>query len=233
MVRAGRSVAGLMPITASPHPSSSPSMIEAVTPTGSSVGWLGCSRVASVPGCPMVLRKALTTGVRRPTAIRSWIRISFDTAATISGVSPGASAVVSTSSSQQVVAEPADGQRGDRGERRCVVRVDDQPGDLVGLVRHDLLLAGTCPAAGRPGAVWAATRSCSDAAATPASWSPDRAGVAAASSAARSPNRWLCPPTVVWRTVISAPSPPLPVPRTPRPVPRRPGGAGCRGRSRP
>ena len=53
-MRDGLSVAGLIPITASPQPSSSPSTIAAVTPAGSSVGWLGCSRVASVPGSPIV-----------------------------------------------------------------------------------------------------------------------------------------------------------------------------------
>jgi hypothetical protein len=50
------SLAGLMPITASPQPYSSPSRIEAVMPAGSSVGWLGCRRTAMVPGRPMVLR---------------------------------------------------------------------------------------------------------------------------------------------------------------------------------
>ena len=70
-------------------------MMLAVMPTGSSVGWLGWSRVARVPGRPIVERRAVTTGVRRATATRSETRISLLTAATISGVSPGARAVVS------------------------------------------------------------------------------------------------------------------------------------------
>ena len=39
----------------------------------------------------MVLRNLVTTRIFRATAIRSWLRISFETAAAISGVSPGAS----------------------------------------------------------------------------------------------------------------------------------------------
>ena len=62
-------------------------------PAVSSVGWLGCSRVVSRPGRPMVLRKRLCTGTLRATRIRSWLRMSLDTAATISGVRPGASAL--------------------------------------------------------------------------------------------------------------------------------------------
>ena len=83
------SVAGLTPITASPEPQSSPSRVEAAMPRGSSVGWLGCSRVASRPGRPRVERKAVTTRHLRATAIRSWLRISLDAAAAISGVKPG------------------------------------------------------------------------------------------------------------------------------------------------
>jgi hypothetical protein len=97
-VRAGESVAGLMPMTASPQPCSSPSTMDAVTPSGSSVGWLGCSREASRPGRPRVLRSPVTTRVRRPTATRSALRISFEVAATISGVSPRASSLIDASS---------------------------------------------------------------------------------------------------------------------------------------
>lgn len=50
-------------------------------------------------------RKRVTTRQRRATPIRSWLRISLLTAATISGVKPGASAastsVVATSDSSQ------------------------------------------------------------------------------------------------------------------------------------
>ena len=62
-------------------------------PRGSSVGWLGCSRTESRPGRPRVLRNRVTTRHLRPTCTRSWLRMSLETAATISGVSPGASAV--------------------------------------------------------------------------------------------------------------------------------------------
>ena len=60
-------------------------------PLASSKGWLGCSRVLIRPFRPMVLRKAVTTSHFRAARIRSWLRISFDTAAAISGVMPGAS----------------------------------------------------------------------------------------------------------------------------------------------
>jgi hypothetical protein len=88
----GLSLAGLMPITASPQPYSSPSRIAAATPLGSSVGWFGWMREESRPGSPMVLRKRVTTVHLRATAIRSWLRMIFETAAAISGVTPGASA---------------------------------------------------------------------------------------------------------------------------------------------
>ena len=86
------SVAGLTPITASPAPSSRPSSVEAATPRGSSVGWLGCRRTERWPGRPIVLRKRVTTWHLAATAIRSCRRISLLTAAAISGVMPGRSA---------------------------------------------------------------------------------------------------------------------------------------------
>ena len=87
------SVAGFKPITASPLPSSRPSRVAARMPWASSVGWLGCSRLDSRPGRPRVERKAVVTWHLRATAMRSWLRISLETAATISGVRPGARAV--------------------------------------------------------------------------------------------------------------------------------------------
>lgn len=60
-------------------------------PLASSKGWFGWSRVLIRPFSPMVLRKAVTTSHFRAARIRSWLRISFDTAAAISGVTPGAS----------------------------------------------------------------------------------------------------------------------------------------------
>ncbi len=86
------SLAGLMPITASPLPYSRPSSTLAAMPAASSVGWLGCRRVDSRPRRPSVLRKAVVTRTLAATSTRSCTRISLDTAATISGVSPGASA---------------------------------------------------------------------------------------------------------------------------------------------
>ena len=80
-----------MPITASPQPYIRPSTMEAVMPARSSVGWLGCSRTAMVPGSPMVLRKRVTTRHFLAARIRSWLRMIFDTAAAISGVIAGAS----------------------------------------------------------------------------------------------------------------------------------------------
>ena len=61
-------------------------------PFGSSVGWFGWSRVAMRPGRPMVERKRVTTRHLRAADTRSCRRMSFDTAAAISGVRPGASA---------------------------------------------------------------------------------------------------------------------------------------------
>ena len=87
-------------------------------------GWLGCSREPSRPGRPRVLRNAVVTRQRLATLIRSWLRISLETAAAISGVmrrgergQPFRRRVVG----QQPVAEAADGQVGDRREGRGVV----------------------------------------------------------------------------------------------------------------
>ena len=66
--------------------------MEAAMPAGSSVGWLGWRRVERRPGRPTVVRKRVTTRILRATAIRSWMRMSLETAAAISGVRPGASA---------------------------------------------------------------------------------------------------------------------------------------------
>ena len=46
------SVAGLMPITASPQPYNRPSRMLAAIPFSSSVGWFGCKRLARRPGRP-------------------------------------------------------------------------------------------------------------------------------------------------------------------------------------
>ncbi|MNN53024.1 hypothetical protein D3C81_1677570 [compost metagenome] len=84
------SVAGLMPIMASPLPYSRPSRMLAAMPAGSSVGWLGCRRVDRRPRRPMVPRKRVTTRIFCATSTRSCTRMIFETAAAISGVRPGA-----------------------------------------------------------------------------------------------------------------------------------------------
>ncbi len=82
------SEAGLTPITAS-RPVSRPSMIEAATPLGSSVGWFGWSLTESLPGRPIVSRKALVTWTFLAAVTRSCARMILETAAAISGISPG------------------------------------------------------------------------------------------------------------------------------------------------
>ena len=57
-------------------------------PLASSKGWLGCSRALIRPRSPIVLRKRLVTSHFFATRMRSWLRISFETAAAISGVIP-------------------------------------------------------------------------------------------------------------------------------------------------
>ena len=65
-------------------------------PRGSSVGWLGWSRTLSRPGSPMVFRNRVTTRHFRAASTRSCSRMILETAAAISGVSPGASAVTAS-----------------------------------------------------------------------------------------------------------------------------------------
>jgi hypothetical protein len=67
-----------MPIIASPQPYSSPSSIDAAMPHV--VGrMVGLQPHRHPPGSPMVLRKRVTTRRFLAAAIRSWLRISFDT----------------------------------------------------------------------------------------------------------------------------------------------------------
>ncbi len=117
--------------------------MEAVIPSRSSLGWLGCSRADIVPGRPMVSRKAVTTRHLLAARIRSWLRMILLTAAAISGVTPGAiwdsTALVAASLSRNSRKSPtvieAIGANG-----RRIVAVDDQPGHLVGLVRNQGLV---------------------------------------------------------------------------------------------
>ena len=109
-------------------------------PRGSSVGWLGCSRVDSRPASPIVLRNRVTTRHFAGHAIRSCRRMIFETAAAISGVSPG-----ERRRAWRGRRRPRAASRGIRRpsaprparRRRRSWRVDDQPGDLVRLVRDD------------------------------------------------------------------------------------------------
>ena len=91
----------------------------------------------------MVLRKADVTWHFFATRIRSWLRISFETAAAISGVIPrdsfrSTSPVAASESSQS--RNDADGQRRYRRKGRRVVAIDDQAGDLIVFVGDDGLL---------------------------------------------------------------------------------------------
>ena len=90
MTASVESVAGLMPITASPQPYNRPSRIDAPMPTKSSVGWFGWRRIDNRPANPNVLRKRVTTRHLLAARMRSWLRMSLLTAATISGVNPSA-----------------------------------------------------------------------------------------------------------------------------------------------
>ena len=154
----------------------------------SSVGWLGCRRALSRPGNPTVVRKRVTTRILRAAAIRSCTRMSLLTAAAISGVSPGASAAmrsgVASSESSQSRSSPTVRRTHGR-EGLGVVRIDDQPRDLVRFVRHHLLIRKSDERQRRRARYCAATRSSADAAAMPASTSPLRSGVALASSSRR------------------------------------------------
>ena len=88
-----------MPITASPQPSSSPvnkageGCRQGHRSDGSAAGGRRAARAAR--SCP---RKAVTTRRLAAISTRSWMRHSLETAATISGVSPGATAARAASS---------------------------------------------------------------------------------------------------------------------------------------
>ena len=103
--RSGLSVAGLMPMTASPGAQQQAVEMLAAMPRASSVGWLGCSRTDRRPGRPTVLRNRVTTEHFAAITMRSCRRLILLTAAAISGVMPGASAartgVVASSDSSQ------------------------------------------------------------------------------------------------------------------------------------
>ena len=102
--------------------------MEAAIPCGSSVGWFGCSRIPSRPGSPIVLRKRVVTRAFFATTTRSWLRISLQTAAAISGVMPGAraastSGVVSSESSQSRKSPTVRWDTGAKADRLWVSRM--------------------------------------------------------------------------------------------------------------
>ena len=112
-------------------------------PLASSKGWLGCSRTLIRPFRPMVLRNAVVTAHFLATRIRSWLRISFETPAAISGVIPretfaSVSLVAASDNSQS--RKPPTVSDGNRRKSLRRMGIEDQPGDLVVLVRdHGLV----------------------------------------------------------------------------------------------
>ena len=165
-ITAGSSLAGLMPMQASPR-----SQQQAVEDRGGDApgvveGMVGLQPRAHPPAQADGVAKArrhLRTSCA--TRIRSWLRISLETAAAISGVMPRASASSTAGRrgiGQQPVAEVADGQRGDRRKGRCVVAVDDQAGHLVVLVGNHGLVEELLAAARRraPSAPRSSARRC-------------------------------------------------------------------------
>ena len=179
---------GLIPITASPAPSSSPSRIEAAIPAGSSVGWFGCSREHSVPGRPTVVRNLVTTRTFRATSTRSCNRMSLETAATISGVNARArpargSPVASSSNSQSRNSPTVKLASGAKAARSCESRMSR----VTSSSSYGITASVRNTDSGRSArAICAATRSAALTAAIPARSSPLRGGDALASSARRS-----------------------------------------------
>ena len=138
--RSGLSVAGLMPMTASPEPSSRPSrMLAAMPARRRSDGWAAAAPRAGRAG-RWCCGSCVTTEHFAAISDQVLSRLILATAAAISGVTPGASAASVGGGGlvgQQPVAEVADGQMRDRREGRAVVAVEDQPRHLVGLRRDD------------------------------------------------------------------------------------------------
>ncbi len=111
-------------------------------PPRSSAGWFGCRRMPSTPCSPSVLRQRVTLRILAAASTRSLLLINLATAAAISGVTarrnfvePGLVGGVV----EQPLAKLAHRERRQRGERRGVVRVENQPGDFVALGIDDRL----------------------------------------------------------------------------------------------
>ena len=179
-----------MPTTASPDPSSNPSRIDAAIPSASSVGWFGCSRALSLPANPTVVRKRVTTRIFAAAAIRSCTRISLLTAATISGVSPGAMAAsrsgVASSESSQFRNSPTVNERtAANASALCVSTISRVTSSLA---YGTICSSRKCTNGKSASANCAATRSSAEPAAIPASTSPLRKGAALANSSRKLPN---------------------------------------------
>ena len=138
--RSGLSVAGLMPMTASPAPSSSPSRMLAAMPRGI-VGRM----VGLQPHREPARQADGVAEARDHAALRRHHHQVLQPADLAdrrghlrreAGRERG-EGLRRRRIRQEPVAKSADGEMRDRGEGRAVVAVDDQPRHLVALVRND------------------------------------------------------------------------------------------------
>ena len=165
---------------------------------GSSVGWFGCSRIASRPGRPSVLRNRVMTRHLRATRIKSWLRISLLTAAAISGVMPRRTRASVASSA----ASPSSQSRKSPTVRwaisaKAVASWLSRIRRVTSSVSYGISASFRKVFSGNSAsAMRAAMRSADVRAATPASTSPERSGVARAIRVARSANCQTWPPRV-------------------------------------
>ncbi len=166
----------------------------------SSTGSLGCRRIDSRPGRPIVFRKRVTTRHFAATAIRSWLRISFETAAAISGMTPGAkrcrvAVSVSVASSQSRKPPTVRCATGAKAPASCVSTMRR----VTSSSSYGMTDSSRKRRSGRSARQRrAATRSSADPAATPASTSPDRSGDAFARTSFRSRKVHVVSP-IAWR----------------------------------
>ena len=131
-----------MPITASPAPYIRPSAMDAAMPAGSSVGWFGCRRTDMVPGKADRIPErgddaALARG-QHEILVAHQLRDrggNFRRDARRQPLQRRRVRLVR----EQMIAQLAYRHAGDRSERRRVMRVDDQPRDLVVFVRNERL----------------------------------------------------------------------------------------------
>ena len=186
------SLTGLTPMSASPQPCRSPSSVETSTPSTASVGWLGWTRQPRTPRSPIVLRRRVIVRSGAAPTMRSLLLMSLATAAAISGVSAQASPSSHTranprestiSRSSPTVTE----RRSEKRSRSC-------PASMSAVTSSSTSgVSAISPSVTSASAILAATRSSSEPAASPASWSPDFSSLALASSVRRSANRNVSP----------------------------------------